>query len=151
MAKTHGKYGTRFYTVWRCMMARCHDPKHKSYKQYGAKGVKVCKKWRDVATFIRWCEKHNPPIGHRLERVELRKGYSPKNCTWITNHEQQKNKSNNVVCLYKNKKYIFIDLVKEVGAITPSLGYSRLARGWEPIKAATTPPIRRSNEHTNCR
>ena len=38
---------TKLYQVWVGMRARCNDPKHISYKNYGGKNIKVCPEWDD--------------------------------------------------------------------------------------------------------
>ena len=43
--KTHGLTGTRLYRIWAGMLNRCRNKNVKSYKHYGAKGVRVCKEW----------------------------------------------------------------------------------------------------------
>src|SRR5260370_21176749 len=40
------------YTVWASMLQRCRDPNCKSFKNYGARGVMVCERWRDFVLFF---------------------------------------------------------------------------------------------------
>src|SRR5215204_3171704 len=44
---THGLSRTVEYTVWGTMIARCHNPKNKSFAHYGGKGIAVCDPWRN--------------------------------------------------------------------------------------------------------
>lgn len=120
------------------MRERCMNKNHKSYKTYGGRGVKVCKEWNNPVAFINWCEEQNPPIGFRLDREDVDKGYSPDNCRFISNADQQKNKTNNVVVFYEHKRWILTDLVKHLGIVSVGTAHNRTRRGWEPLKAATT-------------
>jgi hypothetical protein len=51
---THGYANTKIYYIWRQMIQRCHNELHKDYKNYGAKGITVCKEWHDVSNFATW-------------------------------------------------------------------------------------------------
>lgn len=37
----------KVYKVYNNMMSRCYNKNHNSYRSYGAKGVTVCKEWKD--------------------------------------------------------------------------------------------------------
>ena len=53
--QTHTKHGFtnhKLYIVYNNMMRRCYDKKLPAYKDYGAKGITVCKEWHNVANFI---------------------------------------------------------------------------------------------------
>lgn len=41
----------KLYQVWYNMNDRCYNEKHQRYALYGAKGVSVCKDWKDFKTF----------------------------------------------------------------------------------------------------
>lgn len=76
------------------MMKRCYNPKHASYKYYGAKGVLVCGEWQDKAAFVVWAKENGWKEGLVLDRVDSSKGYSPDNCRWITRAENTRESSN---------------------------------------------------------
>lgn len=53
--KKHGKsHKSRLYNVWIGMRQRCNDPLHKSYKNYGGRGIKVCTEWNNFELFEEW-------------------------------------------------------------------------------------------------
>lgn len=78
--------------IWRTMISRCTNPNDAAYKYYGAKGVKVCKRWMDYAKFLEDMGKRPSP-DHSIDRRDVRGDYKPSNCRWATRSEQQKNKS----------------------------------------------------------
>lgn len=93
----HGLRKTSTYQIWAQMRARCNNPKHKMYKYYGGRGIKVCDRWND--SFILFLEDMGVrPSGLTLERIDNDKGYFKENCKWATNYEQscnQRPKKNN--------------------------------------------------------
>lgn len=64
----HGMYFHKFSGIWKGMMSRCYRKKDKNYKNYGERGIKVCKKWHNPVTFISWYESQSPATGLTLER-----------------------------------------------------------------------------------
>lgn len=85
------------YSVWKNMISRCENIENDRYYTYGARGVKVCKEWREnFHSFARWAMDNgwNPQLW--LERKNVNGEYCPENCTFTTRVEQMRNKTNNV-------------------------------------------------------
>lgn len=78
------------YNSWRGMRERCNNPNHKFYKNYGGRGVKVCKRWAKFVNFLE--DMGVKPEGLTLDRMENNLGYFPENCKWSTWKEQHNNK-----------------------------------------------------------
>jgi hypothetical protein len=95
--KTHGYWQHPQYKRWRSIVQRCTEPTNKSYKCYGARGIKVDYIWshenpEGLKNFIKWIEpaievylKENPILrkqGKRLEvgRKDVDKNFNPDNC-----------------------------------------------------------------------
>ena len=79
------------YNTWRSMVSRCTCPSDTAYRQYGAKGVTVCERWRTFTAFL--ADMGERPEGLSLDRIDNAKGYEPDNCRWATRTEQNRRRS----------------------------------------------------------
>lgn len=83
------------YSCYRSMIKRCYNPKSKSYKDYGGKGIKVCDAWKnDFTVFIKDMG-FKVNISQSIDRINSTGNYEPSNCKWSNSTEQNNNKSNN--------------------------------------------------------
>jgi hypothetical protein len=93
----------KVYQLWYNMNCRCHNEKSVDYKYYGAKGIKVCDKWRRLDGFIDDVDKIK---GFELEeflggKLSLDKDYSNSNvyslesCEFIPREKNNKFKPTN--------------------------------------------------------
>jgi len=77
----HGDHGSRLYEVWAQMRWRC---KSKTCVYYGARGITVCKAWRDYANFRQWALANGYRQGLFIDRINPDGNYTPTNCRWLT-------------------------------------------------------------------
>lgn len=72
------------YMIWHNMMKRCYDKKVKSYRWYGEKGIKVCKRWHKVKNFFNdMAPRPSNMKRPSLDRVNTKSDYKPSNCRWL--------------------------------------------------------------------
>lgn len=45
------------FNVWQTMKNRCENPRREKYKDYGARGIKVCDEWRKASNFVEWARR----------------------------------------------------------------------------------------------
>lgn len=81
---------TRTWRIWWSMRQRCENPNDWSYKLYGARGIRVCRRWVRFETFL--ADMGEAPKGLTLDRRNNNGPYSPKNCRWVTWSVQNKNR-----------------------------------------------------------
>jgi hypothetical protein len=86
----HGLSHTHAYKCWKNMVARCFNPRHKSYTDYGGRGITVCERWLILENF--YADMGDPPPGMSLDRINNDGNYEPGNCRWATGAEQATNR-----------------------------------------------------------
>lgn len=90
----HGGKNTRLYRIWCNMKSRATNHNLPCAKYYANKGVTICSEWKNsFETFRAWAVKHGYQENLTIDRIDFNGGYEPNNCRWLTNAEQQRNKS----------------------------------------------------------
>jgi len=125
------------------MKQRCVNPHDKGYPNYGARGIKVCKRWLEFETFL---EDMGPgKKGWTIERVNNNKGYYPSNTVWATRLHQGRNKRNNKTFTVRGKTACLADLCEHFN-VHYQATFMRLYRGWSVDKAFFAPKFWRKTK-----
>lgn len=135
---------SRFYSVWAGMLDRCRNKKNKRYKVYGGRGIIVCKRWYDFSNFKN--DMHDAYINHfninngdtYIDRMNNDLSYTPENCRWATQRQQQNNRSNNCrLSLQSGETHTIAEWARIYG-VSSSVLYKRFALGWDAQRILTT-------------
>lgn len=144
----HGMKHTRLYNTWCNIKQRCYGIDCKNYKNYGARGIKVCDEWlNDFMCFYNWAMDNGYNNELTIDRVDVNGNYEPSNCRWATMTEQANNKTTNHYVLYKGAKMTVKQLSDKYGIAYRTL-LCRINRGWDVEKAVNT-PIKGSDKNGN--
>jgi hypothetical protein len=86
----HGMSHTTEHNIWLSFRARCENPNHMYYKNYGGRGISVCDRWQKFENF--YADMGNRPDGLTLDRINNDGNYEPSNCRWATWKQQNNNR-----------------------------------------------------------
>ncbi len=140
-AKKHPLHAT-----WKHMKRRCSSPLSPDYRLYGARGIRVCERWRSFRAFV---DDMGPrPDGASLDRIDPDGNYEPGNCRWATPAQQAQNRScsrlpRELRCApltFGGETMDWKEWAARLG-LHPSAISQRLRKGWDVERAFTTPKI----------
>lgn len=132
----HGKHNTNTYFVWVNMKARCDRKNHKEYRNYGGRGITYCEEWKCFSAFLN--DMGEAKNGESLDRINNDLGYFKENCRWTNQHQQARNKRNNVNATINGETKCLKDWAKSF-EISYQTVQTRRRLGWDIEKAVTTP------------
>lgn len=147
-AVTHGLSSHPLYTVFRRMIERCYDKRHKSYMNYGGKGVIVCEEWKnDFLIFFDWAKDKwedklqldKDILYCNIHGGKSGKMYCPEYCMFVTSKENSNAKSTSRIIEYLGIKRTMKQWTEYLNFGRTVLS-NRIDRyGWTIEKAITTP------------
>jgi hypothetical protein len=132
---THGMSHTSIYKTWRAMRDRCVNKNDGSYKNYGARGVRVCDRWmKSFDAFF--ADMGDRPPGKTLDRIDNNGDYTPGNVRWASKSEQARNRRTTHTVEWFGQTIPFLTAYEESGSRVPmGTVHTRLSRGWPIAKA----------------
>ncbi len=117
--KTHGQWQTRAFSAWVAARKRCFNPRYQSFKDYGARGITMCERWRnDFSEFLR--DMGPCPDGLTLERINNNGNYEPGNCEWASYTDQGRNRRNTIRITHEGRTLTLMEW-SEITGVSPSL------------------------------
>lgn len=138
--RTHGQSESKIYGVHQNIKKRCYSTNSKDYGLYGGRGIEVCSEWlgeNGFENFFKWAMENGYKEGLTIDRKNVNGDYSPDNCRWITNREQQLNKRNSHFLSFNGETKTVAEWAETLGKNDSTLR-SRLSAGWSVERALMT-------------
>jgi hypothetical protein len=101
----HGYSKTQLYAVWKTLRQRCANTNNTSYKDYGGRGIIVCKEWENYVVFHSWAVNSDYHEGLEIDRIDSNGNYCPDNCRWVSHTVNADNRRTVFHYEYQGKTY----------------------------------------------
>src|SRR5690242_14931199 len=112
----HAKRGieSSAYGSWMAMRQRCGNPRCRRYSDYGGRGIRICERWNDFASFLD--DMGERPKGTSIDRYPDPDGnYEPGNCRWATAEEQSRNRTSTKLLTFRGLTKPMCDWAEDIG------------------------------------
>lgn len=126
--QTHGLSHSRLYNQWRMMINRCTCPSHKSYADYGGRGISVCDEWKTFVNYKEWALSHGYNDSLTIDRIDVDGNYEPSNCRFADMITQCNNRRSSKFLTYQGKTLSQSQWARELG-LSRSVIHGRVKRG----------------------
>ena len=152
--ETRGHRVSPEYTAWAGMKDRCFRVTSPKFGDYGGRGITVCDRWRDSYEDFLADMGRRPSSKHSLDRIDVNGNYEPNNVRWATDHEQSRNKRNNVMLTVRGEQKVLRDWAAQLGSNRDVVRNEsrirwRLKHGWSSEDAILTPNIPQNRRSFN--
>lgn len=131
----------KLYMVWSSMKARCLNRRNSRWLDYGGRGISICERWMDYENFKEDMGRMYRD-GLTVERVDNDNGYSPENCRWGTQTEQQNNKRTSRFLILRGETLTVSQWARKLG-VSAGLLHTRIRRGWSVERTLS---LRKANQ-----
>lgn len=137
----HGLHKIPEYNIWHAMWGRCENTKNPAWRLYGARGIRVCKRWETVEQFLSDMGRR-PSSKHQIDRINNDANYCPDNCRWVLPVIQANNTSRNRFVEFGGERLTIGQWATKLG-ISYSTLHGRIHLSKWPIEAALNPKLRK--------
>ncbi len=137
-APSHRMTHTPFYNTWVGMRSRCNNPSSKDFKNYGARGIKVCDRWVNSFENFRDDMLGSYAVSLSLDRINNEGNYCMDNCRWTTKLIQNNNTRMNRVVEFNGIKKTLSQWSESLKIKRTTLRMRLDAYGWSVEKSFLT-------------
>jgi hypothetical protein len=107
--------------VWNSMRSRCYNRRSTSYKIYGGRGIKVCKRWLNSPEKFAEDMGPRPSPQHILARKNKGGDFAPHNCFWGARDDRTQTRARLII--YKGRTQNLAAWAAEVGITREAMRY----------------------------
>ena len=132
--KIHGMCKTKTYMSWSALKNRCLNSNNPHFKNWGGRGIMVCKEWMKFENFYR--DMGEIPENKSIDRIDNNGNYCKENCCWSSPKQQQNNRRNNCLLTYQNKTKTVKQWSEELEINVKTI-YARIKKGWSVERTLT--------------
>jgi hypothetical protein len=138
VVERYGVYHINLRFVYSSIIDRCGKKHHKSYKNYGGRGISVCEEWvKNWFSFYCWAMDNGWKKGLHVDRINNDGNYSPENCRIVTNAINSRNKRNTVYYEWNGRR-LTVSEWSEITGIKRDTIIMRIRHLRWPIEQALT-------------
>lgn len=106
----------RLRRIFYGMKTRCYNSSAEQYKNYGARGIKICNEWlNNSKNFYEWAINNGYSDNLTIDRINVNGNYEPNNCRWVTMGMQQNNRRNSTRITINQKTKTASQWAREYG------------------------------------
>jgi len=132
------------------MIHRCHNPRAHNFRYYGARGISVCREWRDSFEAFLSHIGLRPADKHSLDRIDNDGNYEPGNVRWATVTEQNRNNRQTHFIEAFGENLAITEWAERAGTTQQVISW-RIANGWTPREAVSKDPHRAGRSYDDLR
>lgn len=139
--QTHGMRYAPEYKIWGGMIRRCYVETESGFRNYGARGIQVCDRWRNSFENFYADVGPRPSSDHSIDRIDNDGNYEPGNVRWATTPEQSNNRRTNHKVSYRGQVMTLRGAILAAGNVADkgTVHYRLTRLGWPIERAVETP------------
>ena len=122
------------YETWISMRQRCNNPSHKSYPNYGGRGITVCDRWNDFNLFVE--DMGERPKGYSIDRINNDGNYEPSNCRWASKSQQASNRHKRNIIIHSNDPMRCIIICRRKFQVRKTVNGKRVYKSFNDLESA---------------
>jgi len=127
---------TRVYDIWCGIVKRCEKVGSTEYHRYGARGIRLCERWRQFENF--YADMGEPGPHMEIDRIDPNGDYEPGNCRWASDATQARNQRRTKLSMEKAREirklrsegWTYKGLAARFNVSEGSIGFVLSGRQW---------------------
>lgn len=138
----------RLYAVWNGIKQRCFNKNHRSFHNYGGRGIKMDAEWAsNYETFYNWAVRSGYKEGMEIDRIDNNGDYCEENCRFVNRDIQANNKRNVKLYTIDGVTKTLPQWCNQYGKEYYHVRQRVVKLGWPILDALTIPKHKKHNKY----